>query len=259
MAEKEFNWKGIKDNSDGTFTTKDKWAKNRLVREFHRQKIRVRSEKIGQGRYYVFPVGAKKERSMRYRPAAGYRPRTRVPRTKIVGPSPTLRQRSLPGAAPPVLMRGRRPSSGGIGKILQRAAAQRAERVRQSQMSPYTPEGKPRPGYRTYIEPGSGVQKIVKEPRGFFDKVFMNKQRREGLRLSHQQEQQRDWEAMEKRSQGPSTRIPEKRAPQTGRFSPVLHSGEGSAAIPERKREISPGKYSPDLQEARSAMIERNE
>lgn len=98
-----FNWKGIYENGDGTFTTTGKREKSRLLKELHRQGVAVRSKRNGDGSWIVTPVGAKsptrRTRSASSRPA-GYRPRTRYPAPL---PRRDLRQppRPLYARAPP--------------------------------------------------------------------------------------------------------------------------------------------------------------
>jgi hypothetical protein len=77
---KKFNWQGITENSDGTFTAENKRAKTRLLKEFHKQGVAVRSTKIEGDGYTVSPVGAITKKSITRRPALGYRPRTVYPR-----------------------------------------------------------------------------------------------------------------------------------------------------------------------------------
>jgi hypothetical protein len=87
-----FNWKNIEDNGDGTFTAYDGRAKKRLLVEYHRQGIRVRSSDNGDGTWKVTPIGVRSplQASPRYngRPRYyGRRPHTVQP---YLGPRPML-------------------------------------------------------------------------------------------------------------------------------------------------------------------------
>lgn len=140
---KRFNWQGITENNDGTFTAENKRAKIRLLKEFHRQGVSIRSTKIEGDGYRISPTGAITKKSMGRRPALGYRPRTVFPR-RIARPayqrppprsgfSPSVRQRpyypSQPYyGAPP---RARRPGVlSRVGGYLQRKQYEGIERHR---------------------------------------------------------------------------------------------------------------------------------
>lgn len=113
MAKRGFNWQGITENNDGTFTAENKRAKTRLLKEFHRQGVAVRSTKIEGDGYKVSPVGKISKKVMGKRPTLGYRPRTVYPR-RIVRPAyrapPRLGVRPMypqrPGYAAPPRVRG---------------------------------------------------------------------------------------------------------------------------------------------------------
>ena len=85
MPKSGFNWQGITENTDGTFTTSGKREKTRLLKEFHRQGIAVRSRKNSDGSFIVSPVGSisrrlRSSRPIRVRPnysGGGYRPASR--------------------------------------------------------------------------------------------------------------------------------------------------------------------------------------
>jgi hypothetical protein len=221
--EESFNWKGITDNKDGTFTVSDGHAKKRLMKEFRRQGIRAHSKRTGEKGFVVFPVGQRKQRARtggrlprkeRER-LPGYKPRTRV---RVAGPRPYLRQQARPGfGSPPAI------HTGGAGarkhpirEAVMKAAEQRAQKTRESQRSPYTPEGKPRPGYQTYVDPKTGVQHIVKMPKaGKEPSWWMSRKQKEAIHQARVQESREIEKGMAERSKGqPSTRIPEpQRAP----------------------------------------------
>jgi hypothetical protein len=55
---KKFNWQGITENGDGTFTTQGKREKRRVLKALHEQGVAVRSRKNADGTYTVTPVGA---------------------------------------------------------------------------------------------------------------------------------------------------------------------------------------------------------
>jgi len=86
MRKKKFNWQGITENSDGTFTTLGKREKRRVLKAMHEQGVAVRSRKNADGSYTVTPVGAVRVKAeprtqstpMSARPRElGYRPNTR--------------------------------------------------------------------------------------------------------------------------------------------------------------------------------------
>jgi hypothetical protein len=88
-----FNWEGIAE-ADGRYLANDKRAKTRLLKEFHRQGLTIRSEKIKGGGYQVWVVGQRqkiksddpfKNRNLRgYR---GTRTRTSEYNRRIVRPA----------------------------------------------------------------------------------------------------------------------------------------------------------------------------
>jgi hypothetical protein len=220
-----FNWKGIRDNKDGTFDVSDKWAKSRLQKEFRKQGIRTRSKKTGQGGFMVYPVGQRKTRARgmgrlpkkekQYYP--GYKPRTRM---TVAGPRPQLSP-GRPGARPTMhpAYFGSRPTfrrRGGIGQgiirgaqKLQASADKRAQRLQAEQRSPYLPDGTPRPGYQTYTDK-TGTKRIVKMPTGGFRERFASKATKEGWHQARVAESRKVEAEMAERSKGqPSTRIPE--------------------------------------------------
>lgn len=68
MAGQKFNWKGISENDDGTYTTTGKIEKKRLLKSLHSSGYKVRSRRNPDGTWTVSPVGTmrpKKARSIR--------------------------------------------------------------------------------------------------------------------------------------------------------------------------------------------------
>lgn len=219
----EFNWKGIKDNRDGTFEAMDKRNKNRLIKEFRKQGVRARSTRIGPSTYYVYPVGKTKTRTLRPR-YPSYKPRTRVK----MGARPQLREQPSFFAAPPRRAsqypmrqyRGRNANLAGmVGGAIQKWSAGRAAKNREEQRSPYTPEGKPREGYKTYQD-RTGTQRIIREkPSGLRERFFPTNERKEALHQARVQESIKIEKDMASRSRG-STRIQSAPSPKTTNISP---------------------------------------
>lgn len=242
MAKDEFNWRGIKDNNDGTFEVSDKRNKNRLIKEFRRQGVRARSTKIGGGAYYVYPVGKVKARVSRPR-YPGYKPRTRV----RMGARPQVREQPSFFAAPPRRVapqypgrsRGRRSNlAGKVGGAIKKWAAGRSQKIREEQRSPYTAEGKPREGYKTYVD-NTGTQRIVKEKPGFFERH--SKEHKEAIHQARVQESLQIEKDMAARS-GPSTRISQAPAPKTVNISPARNRSYPhmpSMQTPQGSRNVS--------------------
>jgi hypothetical protein len=73
MSSRSFNWEGIIENRDGTFTTKGKREKRRLLKEFHKQSVAVRSKKNDDGSFTVTPIGRISRKTMRI-PARSSKP-----------------------------------------------------------------------------------------------------------------------------------------------------------------------------------------
>ena len=80
---RKFNWQGIDENSDGTFTTKGKREKRRVLKALHEQGVAVRSRQNPDGSYTVTPVGSVKVKaaprtaSVRASPSTGHRINTK--------------------------------------------------------------------------------------------------------------------------------------------------------------------------------------
>lgn len=227
MSDKKdtFNWKGIKDNHDGTFDVSDKRNKNRLIKEFRRQGVRARSTQIGAGRHYVYPVGKVKTRIRK--PAWTYP--GRKPRTRMrMGARPQVREQPGFFAAPPRRIspqypgrryHGRSNLSGKVGNAIKTWAGNRAQKNKEETRSPYTEEGKPREGYKTYTD-STGTQRIVREkPKGVRERLFPAKERQDALHQARVQESLKIEKDMANRS-GPSTRVSEPAAPRTVNISP---------------------------------------
>ena len=79
-----FNWQGIDENSDGTYTAQGRIEKRRLLKELHRQGVAIRSKHNDDGTWTVSPIGMRAPRR-----AVGHRPRTRYP---VSRPRQDLRQ-----------------------------------------------------------------------------------------------------------------------------------------------------------------------
>lgn len=58
-----FNWKGIQENPDGSFTTKGLPEKRRLLKSLHTQGYRMRSRKNPDGTFSVYAVGMAAKRA----------------------------------------------------------------------------------------------------------------------------------------------------------------------------------------------------
>lgn len=72
----EFNWSGIDDNGDGTYTTESRIEKKRLLKSLHSSGYTVRSKQNEDGSWHVTTVGTLSQ--TRRRPTGtGYRPKTR--------------------------------------------------------------------------------------------------------------------------------------------------------------------------------------
>jgi hypothetical protein len=76
---KGFNWKGIADHGDGTFTTKGKREKSRLLKSLHTSGFKVRSRKNTDGSWNVSTVGYMRP-SRRQTVSRGIRPQVRAAR-----------------------------------------------------------------------------------------------------------------------------------------------------------------------------------
>jgi hypothetical protein len=89
MSKKEtFNWAGITDNGDGSYTAKSKIEKKRLLKSLHTQGYAVRSKRLSDGSWMVTPIGAIHQRPRRRAVGKGYRPRTKYPAPYRPGPYP---------------------------------------------------------------------------------------------------------------------------------------------------------------------------
>ncbi len=81
MGKGGFNWKGITDNGDGTFTAKTRIEKRRLLKNLHRSGYLVRSRKTTEGNWRVVAIGTRKKPQIRPATAGGYKPKTRYVKT----------------------------------------------------------------------------------------------------------------------------------------------------------------------------------
>lgn len=141
-----FNWSGIEDNGDGTFTTEGKIEKKRLLRSLHQSGYTVRSTRNDDGSWTVATVGALSQR--RRKPVSdGYKPRTRYMKAtgKYVfrggrqdrGPAPRLPLAPgahISGNYPMGGSRsGRQSILGGVGGYLRRKAVSDLQRKQAAQ------------------------------------------------------------------------------------------------------------------------------
>lgn len=237
MASSSFNWKGITDNGDGTYTADTKTEKKRLLKVFHQQGYSVRSSKQADGSWLVTPMGQLHRPSRsRTRSATGrrrrssdflelyggpsqmpYRPR-RAREFRYGRMSPYGRMPAMPrGPAARGPVPSNAPMAGGSLFPHRRSSApppgflkRRSQEIREQQQSPYnvSPEGKTtlKPGYIEYQE--HGMTKTVREqPRGFIEKHFPSQERQHALQTARVQRSQREERGMEQRSTGPSTRV----------------------------------------------------
>lgn len=113
----KFNWTGIIDNGDGTFTVDGKVARKRLLKEYHKQGLQVRSHKESDGTYTLSAIGSIRKTggthprrpvrsigqvrtrypNVRRYPVRGRAPMLTRPRYPFgAGSSPTFRQKSSP-------------------------------------------------------------------------------------------------------------------------------------------------------------------
>jgi hypothetical protein len=115
--QKGFNWSGIEDNGDGTYTAESRIEKRRLLKSLHSSGYTVRSKQKENGSWSVAVVGTLSQVHRRRTPS-GYRPKTRylkstgkyVPIGRNAGPAPRMSIRpGSPGASYPS---GARPRSG---------------------------------------------------------------------------------------------------------------------------------------------------
>jgi len=75
-----FNWSGITENGDGSFTVQGKAARKRLLKEFHKQGLQVRSQKQSDGTYILSGIGERQPHGRRgLPPRIGNRPQSRYP------------------------------------------------------------------------------------------------------------------------------------------------------------------------------------
>ena len=75
-----FNWSGISQNSDGTYTAQGKVEKRRLLKSLYASGYSVRSNRREDGTWKVVPIGTIRQ-TKRRGSQVGYRPRTRYIRS----------------------------------------------------------------------------------------------------------------------------------------------------------------------------------
>jgi flagellar biosynthesis GTPase FlhF len=79
MPKTKFNWKGITDNGDGTYTAASRIERRRLIKSLHGSGYSVRSTQQADGSWKVAAIGSLSERHRRS-PASGYKMKTRYNR-----------------------------------------------------------------------------------------------------------------------------------------------------------------------------------
>jgi len=77
MPKGGFNWRGITDNGDGTFSAASKVEKRRLLKSLHSSGYSVRSTRTSDGTWRVVAIGALRSTKRRSTTTGGYKPRTR--------------------------------------------------------------------------------------------------------------------------------------------------------------------------------------
>ena len=121
---KKFNWQGIQENGDGTFTTVGKREKRRVLKALHEQGVAVRSRQNPDGSYTVTPVGAVKVKavprtaSIRAAPSVGHRINTKekgFPMYPKDGRAPARRGGYPVSSGGPTYRGGPRASGPGVG------------------------------------------------------------------------------------------------------------------------------------------------
>jgi len=130
-----FNWSGITENGDGSFTVQGKAARKRLLKEFHKQGLQVRSQKQSDGTYILSGIGERQPHGRRglpprignrpqsRYPVRGYPPRGIRPQFRRGLPSrPFARPQQAPPRLSPMGLRG--------SSLLERWATHRAEEKR---------------------------------------------------------------------------------------------------------------------------------
>jgi len=97
-SRKEFNWQGISENADGTFTAKGKREKTRVLKALHEQGVGVRSKHNSDGTWTITPSGTIRAPRERVSVAPAFRETGRRISTRISGFSRYPRGRGYPSA-----------------------------------------------------------------------------------------------------------------------------------------------------------------
>lgn len=117
MPGTKFNWKGITDNGDGTFTAKTRVEKRRLLKSLHHSGYSVRSTRTAEGSWKVVAIGTRRQTRRRSTTTGGHKPRTQYakPAGRYV-PIVQRRQGVYRGAPQPVIVGGGSGSHKGISR-----------------------------------------------------------------------------------------------------------------------------------------------
>ena len=140
---RKFNWQGITENFDGSFTTTGKREKRRVLKALHEQGVAVRSKKNADGSWTVTPVGTVRVKAqprtqsvpMGARPRElGHRPNTResgFPTYPKRGSRPIPGRRAYPTTSGGPVYRGAPRASGpsAIGSFSKKAGEFMRERA----------------------------------------------------------------------------------------------------------------------------------
>jgi len=210
QKKKRFNWKDIEDNGDGTFSAYTTPARKRLLKEYHRQGITIRSKKQEDGVWLITPVGTRQPRDARRRYV---RQRAAIPRPsrrmQYAGPPPRL----SPTSAPQGPSRTPRPRGGPSAKSkIDEWSQRRYERRRKTEAGPYLVDEKGgtklREGYIEYKDKYGNIKPIRSEGPGVIGRLFESKEHKEARHEARVQQGRRLEAEMMAKSTGPSTRIP---------------------------------------------------
>lgn len=205
MSKGGFNWKGITDNSDGTYTAASRIEKRRLLKSLHASGYTVRSTRQEDGSWKVAAVGTLSQ-TRRRSPASGYKMRTRYNRpsgryVRITGQKPG----GYHGAQPrPIIVGTRGPQGPSMWQsYMEKRAARKLEKEKQHKQMMETNEKMKK----------ERIEAETKQQRGETAKTIRKEEfAREKARFEHSQAQ-RERDANHKPGHGPSQIIP-RPAPQ---------------------------------------------
>ena len=153
---KGFNWKGIVDNGDGTFTVDGKVARKRLLKEYHKQGLQVRSHKESDGTYTLSAIGPSRKTG-----------RSRAP-VRSIGQVRTRSQgvrRQPSRSRAPVLMRGRFPQRRPFGgsPILHKRSSPNLLKALNTELNLWTKEMREKQVIKQQKQDERAKQKIERE------------------------------------------------------------------------------------------------